>query len=129
MFLDTSIIVEIFCSDQETKTFREIYELIEDEPLFISLIQFGEISDWCLKNDSDPVEHLSQIKRIASIVSLDETLCIEGSKIKNKYRKEGVRYFSLIDGIILASARSINQSLLTKDSDFRKAADAVVLDI
>ena len=102
--------------------------MIKDEALFISVIQIGEISDWCLKNDIDPIERVSQLKRIVNIVPLSEKMCFDGSKINHTYRREGVTHFSLIDGIILASARSINQNLLTKDTDFEKAGDAIVLE-
>jgi predicted nucleic acid-binding protein len=54
-------------------------------------------------------------------------VCFEGSKVKHIYRNQGKTSFSLIDGIILVSARSINQDLLTKDTDFKKASDAIVL--
>ena len=127
MFLDTSIIIEILLNAEETKTFQDIYGMIKDETLFISVIQIGEISDWCLKNDIYPLERIFQLKRIVNIIPLSEKMCFDGSRINHDYRKEGITHFSLIDGIILASARSINQILLTKDTDFEKAGDAIVL--
>lgn len=128
MFLDTSIIIEIFRSGENTKPFEDIYELIKDEPLFISIIQIGEISDWCLKNGINPTERISNLKHIVNIIPLSEKICCEGSRIEYDFRREGVSHFSLMDGFILASARSINQNLLTKDTDFRKAGDALVLE-
>ena len=128
MLLDTSIVVEIFHSDEDTQIFQTTYELIKDELLFISVLQIGEISDWCLNNNIDPQERVFQLRRIANIIPLNEKMCFEGSSIKYQYRKDGIPSFSLIDGIILASARSINHKLLTKDTDFRKANDAIVLD-
>jgi len=128
MFLDTSIIIEIFRSGENTKSFQDIFELVKDEPLFISIVQIGEISDWCLKNDIEPEERILKLKRILNIIPLSERICLEGSRIKYDSRREGISHFSLIDGFILASARSINQKLLTKDTDFRKADDAIVLD-
>lgn len=127
MFLDTSIIIEIFRSEKNSKTFEEIYELIKDEPLFISVIQIGEISDWCLKNNIDPEKRISKLRQLLNIIPLSEKLCFEGSQIKFNLRKKGISKFSLIDGIILASARSINQKLITMDKDFRKIKDAIVL--
>lgn len=127
MFLDTSIIIEIFRSEKNSKTFEEIYELIKDEPLFISIIQIGEISDWCLKNNIDPEKRISKLRQLLNIIPLSEKLCFEGSQIKFNLRKKGISKFSLIDGIILASARSINQKLITMDKDFRKIKDAIVL--
>jgi predicted nucleic acid-binding protein len=128
MFLDTSIVVEIFRGGENTKTFQDIYEMVKEELLFISVIQIGEISDWCLKNGIDPTERVSQLKHIVNIIPLSEKICLEGSRIKYNNRRKGITSFSLIDGIILASARSVNQKLLTKDTDFEKANDAVVLE-
>ena len=127
MFLDTSIIIEIFRSEKSSKTFEEIYELIKDEPLFISVIQIGEISDWCLKNNIDPEKRMSKLRQLLNVIPLSEKLCFEGSQVKFNLRKREISKFSLIDGIILASARSINQKLITKDKDFRKIEDAIVL--
>ena len=127
MFLDTSIIVEIFRTGKDTKKFEEIYSYIKDEPLFISVIQLGEISDWCLKNKINPKERISKLKQILNIIPLSEKICIEGSQIKYKMRKRKIGKFSLIDGLILASAQSINQELITTDKDFQKAKDVIIL--
>ena len=53
--------------------------------------------------------------------------CIEAAGIKAKMRKGCAAKFSLVDGIVLASARSIGQTLLTKDGDFLMAKDAIVM--
>ncbi len=127
MFLDTSIIIEIFRTKKESKTFEEIFKLIKDEPIFISVIQIGEVSDWCLKNNINPEKRISKLKQILNVVPLSEKICLEGSKIKYDIRKKGIKKFSLIDGIVLSSARSINQKLLTIDKDFRKIKDTIVL--
>ena len=127
MFLDTSIIIEIFRSGKSSKQFEEIYYHIKDEPLFISIIQVGEISDWCLKNDIDPVKRILKLKHILNTIPLSETICLEGSQIKHDMRNREISKFSLMDGIILASARSINQKLLSTDNDFRKTSDVIIL--
>jgi predicted nucleic acid-binding protein len=127
MFLDTSIIIEIFRKGKDTKRFEEIYSHIKDEPLFISIIQLGEISDWCLKNRINPKNRIDKLKSILNIIPLSEKVCIEGSKIKYEMRKKRLSKFSLFDGIILASAQSINQILLTMDSDFKKAKNVIIM--
>jgi len=127
MFLDTSILIEIFRSDKKTKTFQEIYKHIKDEPLFISIIQIGEISDWCLKNNIDPEKRITKLKQILNVIPLKEKICYDAAHIKYTIRKKGAAKFGLLDGIVLASARSINQQLLTTDSDFRTIGDAVVI--
>lgn len=127
MFLDTTIIIEILRNEKQSKTFEEIFNLIKDEPIFISIIQIGEISDWCHKNNINPKERITKIKQITNTVPLNEKICLNGSKIKHQKRKKGNKKFSLIDGIILSSARSINQKLLTMDKDFRKTKDVIIL--
>jgi predicted nucleic acid-binding protein len=127
MFLDTTIVVEVLRSGRESRRFRRILEAIKDDPLFISMLQLAEFSDWCLENSIDPSDRISRLKGIVGVVPLTEDICLEGSRIKHGMREHGVSKFSLLDGIILASARSIDQKLLTTDSDFRKAEDAVVI--
>jgi len=127
MFLDTSVIIEIFRNEKSSQIFKKIFKLIKNKSLFISTIQIGEISDWCLINDVDPIKRVSNLKEIINFVPLDEDICINGSKIKFRNRKKGNKKFSLIDGIILASARSINQTLITLDNDFKKINDVIVL--
>ena len=127
MFLDTSIIIELFRSDKNGKKFNAIYEVIEDETLFISIFQFAEISDWCLKNNIDPAEPPRYLKDLVNVIHLNEDICIEASRIKYNMRKKGMKKFSLADGIVLASARSIDQTVLTKDKDFQKLKDTIII--
>ncbi len=128
MFLDTSIIIEIFRSKKNSKRFEKIFQFIENDQLFISIIQLGEISDWCLKNNINPLNRISKLKDIVNITPLDEDICMEGSRIKFEMRKSGASNFSLIDGMVLASSISILQQLLTTDSDFHKAEDAILIE-
>ena len=128
MFLDTNIIIDIFRYDEESKKFQKIFELIEKEPLFISVFQMGEISDWSLMNKIYPAEPIEFLKKTLNIIPLNEEICIEASKITYDMRKKGEKKFSLADGIILASARSINQTLLTSDRDFKRVKDVIILE-
>jgi predicted nucleic acid-binding protein len=126
MFLDTSVIIELMRGENEQKA-NSIIEEIGDEPLFISVVQLGEINDWCRANGSDSLKRISQIKEIVNVVQVYETTCQEASEIKFQMRKSGIPKFSLMDGIILASSRMIYQNLLTLDNDFRKAGDAILI--
>lgn len=127
MFLDTSVIIKIFRNDKNSKTFQEIYTYIKDEPIFISIIQIGEISDWCLKNHIDPEKRITKLKQILNVIPLNEKICYDAAHLKYTIRKKGVTKFGLLDGIVLASARSLNQRLLTTDNDFRAMSDAIVV--
>jgi predicted nucleic acid-binding protein len=127
MFLGTSIIIEIFRNDKNSKKFQDLYTYIKDEPLFISMIQIGELADWCLKNNIDPEKRITKLKQILNVIPLNEKICYDAAQLKYSIRKKGMTKFGLLDGIVLASARSINQRLLTTDSDFRKLSDAIVI--
>lgn len=125
MFLDTSVIVELMRG--ESQRVEDIMPHIENELLFISVIQLGEVNDWCIVNCSNPSARISQLKEIVNIIPLNEAICIEASELKHQFRVKKIIKFSLIDGIILASARYIGQKLLTFDTDFRSADEAIVM--
>ena len=127
MFLDTTVLIEILQENAESIRFKEIYKHIEDDILFISIIQLAEVSDWCLREKLDVEECVVDITEFANVIPLSNAICLEGSKIKFEMRYQGAKKFSLIDGLILASARAVDQKLLTTDSDFRKADDAILL--
>ena len=75
----------------------------------------------------NPKARIDKLKGILNIVPLSEKICLEGSKIKYEMRRKRLSKFSLFDGIILASAQSINQKLLTIDQDFKKAKDVILI--
>jgi predicted nucleic acid-binding protein len=128
MFIDTSILIEILLYRSESQEFVRILEMVKDHPLYISVLQFGEYSDWCYKKGKDPDKYLQTIKDLANVIGITEDICLEGSRIKDQQRKIGSKKFSLVDGIIAATARSINSPILTKDNDFETLEDAIVLD-
>ena len=67
------------------------------------------------------------VKEIARIVPLDVRICLDAAAIKHRKRKEGVDNFGLIDGIILATAGSISQRVLTLNRDFEGENDCLVI--
>ena len=54
MFLDTSIIIEYYRSDKGSDVFKKIYDYVKDDNIYISIIQLGEISDYCYNNQIEP---------------------------------------------------------------------------
>lgn len=125
MFLDTTILVEILRGNQ--KVINYVERVAEKEPLLFSVVQIGELADWCHLNNLDPLKVLQDVKNIATPVGITESICLEGSKIKKEQRKAGRGKFSLIDGIIAASAISLEQKLLTLDRDFEGLENVVLL--
>lgn len=128
MFLDTNVLVDIFMLQNGEHHFDRVYRHIQDDQLFMSVLQVGEIGDWCLRYDLDVGGHISLLKEFINMVPLYDDLCVGGSEIKRQMRQKGSSKFSLTDGIILASARSIGQKVLTRDKDFALADDVVLLD-
>ncbi len=127
MLLDTGVIIEVFRSPQDSKHFRAILRAIGNEQIFISIIQLAEVADWAHRNQLPIKERVAAIKDFARLVPLEEQICIEASEIKSRRRETGYSDFSLIDGIILASARLIGHRLLTFDGDFAGESDCVLL--
>ncbi len=125
MFLDTTILVEILRGNQ--KVVDHVERVAEKEPLLFSVVQVGELADWCHLNNLDPLKVLQDVKNIATPVGITESICLEGSKIKKEQREAGKRKFSLIDGIIAATAINLEQKLLTLDRDFEGLENVVLL--
>jgi predicted nucleic acid-binding protein len=127
VLLDTSAIVEIFRSPAESAGFERIRGGIGDEEVYVSTVQLAEIADWAARNAAPPKERVEAIKEMARIVPLDERICLDAATIKQGRRKAGHDDFGLIDGMILATARSIGQRVLTMDKDFSGEKDCVVI--
>ena len=82
MFLDTSAIVELFKNEPKSQRFQELFNIIGSEPLYISIAQLGEITDWCFKNGHDISDLINllacssfggrEIRRIPSTLDLIE---------------------------------------------------------
>jgi len=125
MFLDTTILIEILRGSRKVIDYVE--HAAKNEALLFSIVQIGELSDWSYSNNLDPSKVLNEIKNMATAVSVSETICLEGSRIKQERKKSGKSKFGLIDGIIAASAMSFDQKLLTKDRDFEGLENVAII--
>lgn len=125
MFLDMSILIDLFRKDAAATSYMK--KVVEREPLYSSIIQVGELADWCYSNDLDPTTALSRLRKMCYFTNLTEDICLEGSRIKREQRKAGKNKFSLIDGLIASSAASFEQKLLTNDRDFEGLENVIVL--
>jgi len=127
MLLDTSVIIEIFRSPSTSGCFKRILREIGDEEAFVSHVQLAETADWAIKNGVSARERVGSVKEFARMVPLDEEICLEAPNVKYRRRELGYSDFSLMDGIILATARSIGQRMLTLDKDFEGEADCLII--
>jgi len=129
VLLDTSTLVEIFRNLSESAVVENITTKMEDEDAYISMIQVGEIADWAARNETPLEERIEAVKELARIVPLSERICLDAAEIKRERRTAGYKSFGLIDGIILATARSIGQRVLTFDRDFKGEKDCILLSL
>jgi predicted nucleic acid-binding protein len=127
VLLDTSAVVEIFRNPAGSAVLEGITAKMASEEAYISIIQLAEVADWAERNRAPPEERIDAVKEIARIVPLDERICLDAAKIKRARRKAGFESFGLIDGIILATARSIGQRVLTFDKDFQGEEDCILI--
>ena len=128
MFLDTSAIVEIFRNEPGSQRFEEIFDIIGNEPLYVSVVQMGEISDWCIRNGHDVSDLVNILKMLTNVLSVNEIICLKASQMKDEMRRKGNGKFGLMDAIILTSAMSINQKLLTTNDVFSKAEGVILVE-
>jgi predicted nucleic acid-binding protein len=129
VLLDTSTLVEIFRNPSESAVIEDITTKIGDEEAYISVIQVGEIADWATRNKTPPEERVEAAKELARIVPLSERICLDAAEFKRDRRTAGYKSFGLIDGVILATARSMGQRVLTFDRDFKGEKDCILLSL
>ncbi len=127
MLLDTSALVEIFRNPPGSPVLERITAEIGDEDAYISVIQLAEVADWAVRNRASPRQRVDSVKEVARIVPLDGGICLDAAEIKRARRKAGYPSFGLIDGIVLATGRSLGQRTLTFDRDFKGEGDCVLL--
>ncbi len=54
MFLDTSIIIEVFRRSEGERFFNQLLEIAKEEETYVSVVQLAEIADWCVRNSILP---------------------------------------------------------------------------
>lgn len=122
--LDTSAVVAIFTSKGAAERIRKE---VGGSQLYVSCIQLAELADWATKSGAPAAERVEALEQMANVAPLTKEICLEAAAIKSARRKKGLSAFGIIDGIVLATARSLGQSLLTLDADFAGEEDCVVL--
>ena len=127
MFLDTSVVIGLFENEPESQRFQDIFRMTMGEQLYISVVQMGEVSDWCIRNGYDVSDLTNTLKKLVNILPVNEIICLKASQTKQEMRQKGIDKFGLMDAIVLCSAQSINQKLLTTDSDYRAAKNAILI--
>lgn len=123
MLLDTYAWVELF---RATPLGEKVRELIDQKPTFASAATYAELTTWALKNHLDSEQALSRMERLAGVLPLDRTILQAAGQITH-YRKRFVRHWSLVDGMIYATAQAYGLQVVTGDQDFRGLPGVVLL--
>jgi predicted nucleic acid-binding protein len=124
VLLDTSALVALFTS---RKAANRIEKQVGDSELYISRVQLAELADWAIRIGAPAAERVDAVEQMAVVAPLTREICLEAAKIKHTKREAGVLSFGIIDGIVLSTARSLGQRLLTFDADFEGEEGCVVL--
>jgi predicted nucleic acid-binding protein len=124
VLLDTSALVAIFTSK---KAAVRIARVVGDSQLYVSHIQLAELADWAVRSGAPAAERVEDVEQMAIVVPLTKEVCLDAAAIKFTKRKKRPSSFGIIDGIVLATARSLGQRLLTFDTDFAGEEDCMVL--
>ena len=127
MFLDTSVVIGLFENEPESQRFQDIFRMTMGEQLYISVVQMSEISDWCIRNGHDVSDLINTLKKLVNIMPVNEIICLKASQMKQEMRQKGIEKFGLMDAIILCSAMSLKQKLLTTDTDYRLAENTILI--
>lgn len=123
MFLDTSALIEHFRGEEKG---GKISVILRQESCSISILSLAELAKWCLSTGRLPEEYAATARKQVRVVPLEEGACLSAPRIQREQRKRAPD-FGLIDALILASARSIGERLLTCDGDFRGLEDVEIL--
>lgn len=123
IIVDTSVLINFFKGETDSKTelFRNI--LHEQIPFAISQLTFLEIlqgarnkSEWNLLE-----KYLSQLK----IIPLPEKYHVNGAKLYYNLRRKGISIRSTIDILIAMTAIDNKYYLLHNDKDFDNIAEII----
>ncbi len=122
MLLDTYAWVEFF---NGTKRGAKVRKLLKEKACFTSAISLAELSEWVERNRLDRKEKMTAVKKLSSIIGLDEQTLELGGVLKVRMRKT-VKGFGLVDAIILATAKQYRLKIVTGDKHF-KGENAIML--
>ena len=126
--LDTWAWIEFYIGSEKG---REIYQKIENEECYTSIVSLAEMSDnyrsGNLKSDNKWSEIRKFVESKTEIINLTSSICSSAGEIKKKER-EKFPDFGLMDAIILATAREHSLELITGDKHLKDKERAKKLD-
>jgi len=115
LLVDTFAWVEFF---NGTSKGTKVKRILGKNACFTSAICLAELSEWIEREKLDRRKIMNAVKRLSSIIGLDELTLELAGILKVKKRKK-VKGFGLIDAIILATAKIYGLKVITGDKHFR----------
>lgn len=103
----------------------EVRALVEEHELVTSALALMEVADRYVhygKSISETTGVLKFIAARAEIIAVSAEISVEAAQLKSNERKRKPK-FGIVDAMHLATARSENALLLTKDTDFAGMTD------
>ncbi len=123
MLLDTYAWIEYFIGYEKGRIVKKI---IRERECFTSAISLAEISYWLAKYNHNQEKFLSSVKKLSTMISLDNDLLEAAGRISYQKKKK-IKDFGMIDAIILATSRAYSLPVVTGDKHFSEEEGTILL--
>ncbi|MDE1857286.1 MAG: PIN domain-containing protein [Candidatus Micrarchaeota archaeon] len=125
MLLDTSAWIELF---KESEKNRRVLEVLGGGGCYTSVVSIAEIANWARRYGKDVALLTAIVERVSTVIKTDAAIAILAGEI-NYERKRHSRgnKWGMIDSIVLATAHSIRETVLTCDKDFADLPNAEII--
>jgi len=128
--VDTYAWIELFIGSEKGRIVKE--KLGSAEEVYTPDIVLAELARKYAREGielSVLEERLSKISEISRIIPIDKGMAMKAAEVdrelKDKAKKACLREPSLVDAIVLATARALNANLITGDQHFKEESETI----
>jgi predicted nucleic acid-binding protein len=125
MILDSSCLV-VWLFGDEAEIAPMLPHLV-DKPLRTGWVQLAEMEDVITRKGLGEADWRERVEEAMEVVPQVLDDFIQGARVKTLQRKSGAKTFSLIDGIICATAHRRRETVLTLDLEWEGIKGVTVL--
>ena len=122
---DTFAWVEYFNGSEIGTKVKQILESQENE-IFTSIITIAELASVLKRDERDAELSCKIVRDLSKIYFIDLELAKEAGILHVEMRKK-LKYFGMIDCLILLTARKLSAKILTGDPHFKGFKEAVMV--
>ena len=123
VLLDSSAWIELFDATEQGK---QVHRILSKNDCYSSIVTLAEVTSWALRKGINPNPLIDIITKTSSILDLDDEIVILAGRLHFERRKKNKKW-GMLDSFILATARTYELKVLTKDNDFKDILDAEIL--